>query len=74
MTRTRGAPLEQGDTWVVERKIHGGPNGQQKALQILTREDQRVSKMTWTEAVNARKAGIATPEQDALLAAGHHPG
>lgn len=71
-TRTPGAPVDQGDTRVVERKIHGTPTGQQKALHILLADGRWVSKQSWQEAIAARKAGTATAEQEAMLAAGHH--
>lgn len=72
-TRTPGAPVDQGDTWVIERKTHGTPTGQQKALHILLADGRWVSKQSWQEAIAARKAGTATAEQEAMLAAGHHP-
>lgn len=64
--------MDQGDTWVVERKIHGNAQGQRGAKQILVGEDQWVSKQAWRNAIDARKAGTATPEQEAMLAAGHY--
>jgi len=71
-TRTPGAPVDQGDTWVIWRKIHGNPNGKQSVEQIMVGEDEWVSMGTWMGASNARQAGTATIEQEALLTAGHH--
>lgn len=72
-TRTPGAPADQGDTWVIERKIHGDPNGKQAIEQVMVGDDQWVSMRAFKEAGNARRAGTATAEQEAMLAAGHFP-
>lgn len=72
-TRTPGAPLDQGDTWVIERKTHGTPTGQQKAVHVLLADGRWVTKKSWQDAIAARQAGTATAEQEAMLAAGHHP-
>lgn len=71
-TRTPGAPLEQGDTWVVERKIHGNATGRTASEQVMVGEGNWVQKYVWRDAIDARRAGTATPEQEALLTAGHH--
>lgn len=73
-TRTPGAPLEQGDSWVVERHLPGigsGPNARPAKREILIDEGKWISKSTWDAAIRARKNGTATEEQKELLKHGH---
>lgn len=73
-TKTPNAPANQGDTWVVERKRAGrgnGPNPRPRQEYILVGKYKWVSKKTWHDAINARKAGAATKEQEELLDNGH---
>jgi len=69
-TRTPSAPEEQGNTWVVERKLPG-EGARQPQTEILTGENQWTPQWKWQEAILARKDGTATAEQDALLSGGH---
>lgn len=73
-TRTPGAPAGQGNSWVVERITPGTSTGQQKTSHILLSDGTWVPKSTWYDAIAARKAGVATPEQVRILDSGHHPG
>ncbi len=73
-TRTPNAPVNQGTTWVVERKRAGsgtGPNPRRREEHILVGKYKWVSKSKWYDAIAARKAGRATKEQEALLKNGH---
>ncbi|MHC5218404.1 hypothetical protein ACYSNR_17340 [Enterococcus sp. LJL128] len=70
-TRTPGAPEGQGNTFVVEKKIHGTPDGKQKVQQIMVGKDKWVSKNEWQKAITDRKNGVSTPEQDKMLTDGH---
>ncbi|WP_260632318.1 hypothetical protein [Bacillus bingmayongensis] len=69
-TRTPGAPVEQGNTWVVQRTIPG--NGGAKPQTFFKIGDNEwVEAYKWYEAIKARKDGIATPEQIRILDKGH---
>ena len=69
-TRTSGAPVDQGNTWVIERKIPGN-GGTKPSTEILIGDDEWVPAYKWFEAIKARKAGTATQEQIELLDKGH---
>ncbi|WP_086444062.1 T7SS effector LXG polymorphic toxin [Candidatus Enterococcus lemimoniae] len=69
-TRTPGAPVEQGNTWVVQRTVPGnGGNKPQTFFKIG--DNEWVEGYKWYDAINARKAGNATPEQIKILDKGH---
>ena len=78
-TRTPGAPEEQGNTWVVERKRSGignGPNARKKVEEILVGKNSDgsnkwISKSEWNAAIKARKNGTITKEQEKILYDGH---
>ena len=73
-TRTPGAPKEQGNSWVVERKRAGigrGPNARSAERHILVGRNKWVPKKKWYDAIHARKNGTATKEQEELLKNGH---
>ncbi len=78
-TRTPGAPKEQGDTWVVEKKkpgIGSGPSARPAEHYILVGKDKNgsykwVDKKKWDAAIRARKNGNATNEQKEMLDNGH---
>ncbi len=73
-TRTPGAPLEQRDSWVVERHLPGigaGPNARPAVREVLIAEGKWISKSIWNAAIHARKNGTATQEQKELLDHGH---
>lgn len=73
-SRTPGAPLEQGDSWVVERHrpgIGAGPNARPAKREILVGKGKWVPKSTWDAAIRARIRGTATKEQKELLDHGH---
>ncbi|ALA52541.1 LXG domain-containing protein [Shouchella clausii] len=69
-TRTSGAPADQGNTWVIQRTIPGsGGNKPQSFFKIG--ENEWVEGYKWYDAIAARKAGTATPEQVRILDQGH---
>lgn len=69
-TRTPGAPVEQGNTWVVQRTVPG--NGGKKPQTFFKIGDNEwIEGYKWYEAINARKAGNATPDQIKILDKGH---
>lgn len=69
-TRTPGAPVEQGNTWVVQRTVPGnGGNKPQTFFKVG--DNEWVEGYKWYDAINARKAGNATPEQIKILDKGH---
>lgn len=69
-TRTPGAPENQGNTWVIQRTIPGsGANKPQTFFKIG--EDEWIEGYKWYDAIAARKAGTATPEQISILDRGH---
>ncbi|WP_053782474.1 WXG100 family type VII secretion target [Paenibacillus xylanivorans] len=69
-TRTSGAPIDQGNTWVIQRTIPGnGGNRPQSFYKIG--ESEWVEGYKWYDAIAARKAGTATPEQVRILDQGH---
>jgi hypothetical protein len=73
-TRTPGAPLEQGDSWVVERHrpgIGSGPNVRPATREIMVGKNKWIPKSTWDAAIRARNKGTATQEQKELLDHGH---
>ncbi|KQY91236.1 hypothetical protein ASD24_24180 [Paenibacillus sp. Root52] len=72
-TRTPNAPIEQGNTWVVERLTPGNTTGQQKTSHILIGPNQWISKYEWQAAIRARTQGTSTPEQVKVLDDGHWP-
>ena len=69
-TRTSGAPVDQGNTWVIQRTIPGnGGNKPQSFYKIGA--DEWVEGYKWYDAIAARKAGNPTPEQVRILDQGH---
>ncbi|WP_276709150.1 hypothetical protein [Eubacterium ruminantium] len=78
-TRTPGAPIDQTDTWVVERIKPGighGPNPRPRQHEILvgktpSGKNKWVPKSVWDAAVRARKNGTETNEQKEMLDNGH---
>lgn len=73
-TRTPGAPKEQGNSWVIERKRVGighGPNARRAERHILIGKNKWVTKKRWHDAIHARQNGTATKEQEELLNNGH---
>ena len=72
-TRTPGAPVEQGDTWVVTRTTPGTASGQQKVQHILTGDGEWTTMNEWQAAIKARQGGTATTAQQQLLDSGHWP-
>ncbi|MDP4097331.1 hypothetical protein OIN60_11175 [Paenibacillus sp. P96] len=69
-TRTPGAPIDQGNTWVIQRKIPGS-GGQKPQTFFKIGEDEWAEGSKWYDAIDARKAGTATPEQMRILDQGH---
>ena len=69
-TRTSGAPKTQGNTWVIKR-TKPGSGGIKPSSEFLIGENEWVAGYKWYDAIAARKAGIATPEQEAILDKGH---
>jgi hypothetical protein len=70
-TRTPGAPINQGDTWVITRTTPGSAQGQRKIQHILTGSNQWTSVSQWQNAVSANQANTATEAQKKLLNDGH---
>ncbi|CAM2361545.1 T7SS effector LXG polymorphic toxin [Listeria seeligeri] len=70
-TRTPGAPKEQGNTFVIERKIQGTAEGKTKVQQILVGDNKWVSKSEWQKAITDKKNGVSTSEQNKMLSDGH---
>lgn len=78
-TRTPGAPPEQGDSWVVERRKPGighGQNARPAERYVLVGKNKNgnykwVDKRKWDAAIRARKNGTATQEQKEMLDNGH---
>lgn len=71
-TRTPGAPLTQGDTWVVLRETFGNSSGARNVQHVLVGKNTWVSKANWENAGVANRSGAATPEQLSILENGHH--
>lgn len=69
-TKTPGAPIEQGNTWVIQRTIPGNGGNKPKTF-FKIGNNEWVEGHKWYEAINARKAGTATPEQIRILDQGH---
>ncbi|TQK62413.1 uncharacterized protein DUF4280 [Brevibacillus sp. AG162] len=69
-TRTSGAPVDQGNTWVIQRTIPGSGGQKPKSFYKIG-ENEWVEGYKWYEAIAARKAGTATPEQVRILDQGH---
>lgn len=78
-TRTPNAPKNQGNSWVVERKIPGigsGPHAKAARSEILVGKTTNgnniwVDKKKWNDAIYARKHGTCTKEQKEMLDHGH---
>ncbi|MBD7912080.1 hypothetical protein [Clostridium cibarium] len=69
-TRTPGAPIAQGNTWVIQRTKPGNA-GIKPATEFLIDEDEWIPAYKWYDAIAARKAGTATEEQLKILENGH---
>ncbi|AUO15615.1 hypothetical protein [Clostridium taeniosporum] len=69
-TRTPGAPEEQGNTWVIQRTKPGN-GGTRPTTEFKIGEDEWIPGYKWYDAIGARKAGTATPEQISILDRGH---
>ncbi len=73
-TQRPNAPIEQGDTFVVERRVPGigyGKNQRAPIEQIRVGENKWVSKEDWKKASRARGRGTLTKEQEEILNNGH---
>ncbi len=77
-TRTPNAPVDQTESWVIERRVPGigyGPNARKAKVEILVRgkdgEKVWVPKKTWQRAINARRNQKSNKEQEELLNNGH---
>ena len=68
-TRTPGAPVDQVNTWVIQRIIPG--SGGTKPTTYILSGDRWVPRYEWQAAIDARQAGIATQEQIEILDKGH---
>jgi hypothetical protein len=68
-TRTPGAPINQGNTWVIERTIPGS-GGVPPKSQILV-GTQWISRFEWQEAIKAYQNGVANLRQIQILEQGH---
>jgi len=73
-TKTPGAPINQGDSWVIERRKPGigyGPNARKAIREVLVGKYKWVSKAEWNNAIHARKTGTITKKQREMLDNGH---
>lgn len=73
-TRTPNAPKNQGNSWVVERRIKGvgyGKNANPGKHEVLVGKNKWVSMSEWKKAITARKQGNATKKQIEMLNNGH---
>lgn len=73
-TRPPNSPLNQGDTFVVERRIPGigyGRNHRGTVEQVLVGENKWISKKEWKKACEARRRGTITKIQEEMLDNGH---
>ena len=78
--RTPGAPLAQGNSWVVERYRPGighGPNARPAKREVFIKgpngKGHWVLLGRWRDAIRAQKQGNATKEQKEMLDNGHWP-
>ncbi|WFR63780.1 WXG100 family type VII secretion target [Paenibacillus amylolyticus] len=69
-TRTSGAPIDQGNTWVIQRTIPGSGGSKPQSFYKIG-ENEWVEGYKWYDAIAARKTGTATPEQVRILDQGH---
>ncbi|HDK7166199.1 TPA: hypothetical protein PTV44_000001, partial [Clostridium botulinum] len=69
-TRTPGAPIKQGNTWVIQR-TKPGSGAAKPATEFLIGKDEWIEGYKWYDAIAARKAGTATVEQIRILDKGH---
>lgn len=69
-TRTPGAPIDQGNTWVIERRIPG-QGATLPVNEVMTGPNTWTRYKDWFDAITARKNGTATVQQDKLLESGH---
>ncbi|MBW7475224.1 hypothetical protein K0T92_10745 [Paenibacillus oenotherae] len=72
-TRTPGAPINQGNTWVIERTTPGNTTGQSRTYHIYTGGNQWTPRHEWQAAITARQNGTATAAQNKMLENGHWP-
>ena len=73
-TRTPNAPKNQGNSWVVERRVPGighVKNARKPREEVLIGKNKWISKKEWKEAIAARRNGTATKKQKEILANGH---
>ena len=78
-TRTLGAPVDQGNSWVVEKRKPGighGKNACPAERYVLVGKSKSgkykwVEKKEWDAAIRARRNGPATKEQKEMLDNGH---
>ena len=78
-TRTPNAPRNQGNSWVIERRIPGigsGPSARKAKTEILIRKTKSgkniwIDKKVWDAAIYARKHGKCTKKQKEILDHGH---
>ena len=69
-TRTSGAPISQGNTWVIQRRKPG--MGRNKPYsEFLISPHQWIEGYKWYDAIAARRDGISTLEQESILDRGH---
>lgn len=78
-TRTPGAPKNQGNTWVVEKRrpgIGNGKNARPAERYVMVGKNKNgspkwIDRKKWDAAIRARKNGTATKEQKEMLDHGH---
>lgn len=76
-TKTRHAPSDQGNTWVIVRILPGqgfGKNAHRRQEWIYIKSGKSgrwITKKIWQDAIHARKTGTITKAQERILKNGH---
>ena len=69
-TRTPNAPIDEGDSWCVERQLPGigaGPNARPAKREVLVGENEWVPKERWDAAIRDKKNGKLIEEKKKML-------
>lgn len=69
-TRTPNAPIDEGDSWCVERQLPGigaGPNARPAKREVLVGENEWVPKEKWDAAIRDKKNGKLIEEKKKML-------
>lgn len=74
-TRTPNAPIEQRDSWFVNRRVKGigsGINHRKGFTDVKIGENMWIDNDIWQDAVSSRKQKQTTQVQEDILDYGHH--